>query len=126
MVQFPSRAARLFWALSALAPLACGQGSGLIGVMTTDSLGGATNQLLASVQVNGSSFSPSLVNLRRGGTVVWLWADTTALHDVTFNDPLLSSNIKNSGTHTVVFSGAGTFNYVCTQHPGATGSIIVR
>jgi plastocyanin len=120
----------MFWTLIALAPLACGEGSGMIGIMTRDTTGGigggTTNPLLASVQVNANSFSPSLVNLGRGGTVVWLWADTTAQHNVSFNDPLLSSQTKNSGTHTVVFSTAGTFNYVCSVHPGSTGSIVVR
>jgi plastocyanin len=128
MASFPRRAG-LFWALTAFAALACGEGSGLIGTITTDTTGiggGTTNPLLASVQVNTSSFSPALVNLGRGGTVVWLWADTTSLHSVTFNDPLLSSQEKNSGTHTVVFPTSGTFNYVCTVHPGMQGSIVVH
>ena len=115
--------------LTALSVAACGEGSGLIGTMTTDTtggLGGTTNPLLASVQVNSNSFSPNLVNLARGGTVVWLWADTTSLHDVTFNDPVLSSATKNSGSHSVTFQNSGTFNYICTVHPGMTGSIVVH
>lgn len=129
MTAFPRRAGAWFWMLSALAIIACGEGSGMIGVFTTDTtggLGGTTNPLLASVQVNGNAFSPNLVNLARGGTVVWLWADTTSLHDVTFNDPLLSSATKNSGSHSVTFQSAGTFNYACTVHPGMTGSIVVH
>jgi plastocyanin len=130
MAPLPRRARAQFWALTALALLACGEGSGMIGVMTTDTTGGLgggiTNQLLASVQVNSNSFSPNLVNLARGGTVVWLWADTTSQHDVTFNDPLLSSATRNSGSHTVTFQSSGTFNYRCTVHPGMTGSIVVH
>jgi plastocyanin len=102
----------------------------MIGTMTTDTTGGlgggTTNQLLASVQLNGNSFSPNLVHLARGGTVVWLWADTTSFHDVTFNDPLLSSATKNSGSHSITFQSSGTFNYVCTVHAGMKGSIVVH
>lgn len=127
MTTFRRRALALFWTLAALAPLACGEGSGLIGTMTdTTGLGGLTNPLLASVQVNSTAFTPSLVNLGVGGAVVWVWADTTSLHDVTFNNPLLSSPTKSSGTHSVVFDTRGTFNYACTVHPGMTGSVVVR
>lgn len=129
MTGLPKQVVALFWVLSALAVVACGEGSGMIGVNTIDTtggLGGTTNPLLASVSVNNNSFSPNLVNLARGGTVVWLWADTTSLHDVTFNDPLLSSATKNSGSHTITFQSSGTFNYVCTVHPGMTGSIVVH
>ena len=129
MTALPRRARALFWILSALAVAACGEGSGMTGVFTTDTtggVGGTTNPLLASVQVNSNTFSPNLVNLARGGTVVWLWADTTSLHDVTFNNPLLSSTTKNSGSHTVTFQSSGTFNYACTVHPGMTGSIVVH
>lgn len=129
MAPLPRRALTLFWTLTALALVACGEGSGMIGVITTDTtggLGGITNQLLASVQVNSNAFSPNLVNLARGGTVVWLWADTTSLHDVTFNDPLLSSATKNSGSHSITFPTSGTFNYRCTVHSGMKGSIVVH
>lgn len=128
MNALPKRAVALLWVLTGSAVLACGEGSGMIGVFSTDTsgLGGTTNQLLASVQVNSNSFSPNLVNLARGGTVLWLWADTTSLHDVTFNDPLLNSATKNSGSHSITFQSAGTFNYACTVHPGMTGSIVVH
>jgi plastocyanin len=126
MQPFPKQLSTLI----ALAVIACGEGSGLIGTMTTDTTGGlgggTTNQLLASVQVNTNTFTPNLVNLARNGTVVWLWADTTSLHDVTFSDPLISSATKNSGSHTVTFQTQGTFNYHCTVHPGMTGSIVVH
>lgn len=106
--------------------LGCGEGSGLIGVMRNDTTGTGSGQLLATVQVAGSAFTPTLVNLRVGGLVTWIWTDTTAQHNVTFNDPLLSSVTQSSGSHSVVFQTRGTFNYVCTTHAGATGSIVVR
>jgi plastocyanin len=113
-------------ALTALPLLACGEGSGMIGVMRTDTTGTSSGQLQATVQVTSNAFTPSLVNLRRGGIVTWVWSDTTAQHNVTFNDPLLSSQTLSTGLHSVVFQTVGTFNYVCTVHPGMTGSIVVR
>lgn len=130
MTGLPKRVVGLFGMLTAVAVVACGEGSGMIGVMRNDTTGGlgggTTNQLLASVEVNSNSFAPNLVNLARGGTVVWLWADTASSHNVTFNDPLLSSATKSSGSHTITFQSSGTFNYACTVHPGMTGSIVVH
>jgi len=127
MTRLPGCNAVLFGiALTALTVLGCGEGSGLIGVMTTDTTGSGTGQLQATVQVTSNAFSPTLVNLRRGGIVTWVWTDTTSQHNVTFNDPLLSSQTLSSGVHSVVFQTAGTFNYVCTVHTGMTGSIVVR
>jgi len=127
MGPLPRRAALLLsCTLAAFAVFACGEGSGMIGVMTTDTTGGSSGQLQATVQVTSNAFTPSLVNLRSGGIVTWVWADTTSQHNVTFNDPLLSSQTQSSGLHSVVFQTVGTFNYACTVHPGMTGSIVVR
>jgi plastocyanin len=112
--------------LAAFALLGCGEGSGLIGVMTTDTTGSGSGQLLATVQVTSNAFTPQLVNLRNGGIVTWVWVDTTSQHNVTFNNPLLSSQTLSAGTHSVVFQTIGTFNYACTVHPGMAGSIVVR
>lgn len=127
MAPLPSRGALLLGAaLTAAALLACGEGSGLIGVMRTDTTGSGTGQLQATVQVTSTAFTPSLVNLRSGGVVTWVWADTTSQHNVTFNNSLLSSQTQSSGLHSVVFQTVGTFNYTCTVHSGMTGSIVVR
>jgi plastocyanin len=127
VARLPSRdTVLLSTALTALTLLACGEGSGVIGVITTDTTGSGTGQLLATVQVTSNAFTPSLVNLRSGGIVTWVWADTTSQHNVTFNDPLRSSQTQSSGLHSVVFQSVGTFNYVCTVHTGMTGSIVVR
>ena len=127
MGPLPHRAALLLGCtLAAVAVLACGEGSGMIGVMRTDTTASGSGQLQATVQVTSNAFTPSLVNLRSGGIVTWVWTDTTSQHNVTFNDPLLSSQTLPSGFFTVVFQSVGTFNYVCTVHSGMTGSIVVR
>lgn len=127
MRQLPRRAPLLFGtALAACALLACGEGSGMIGVNRTDTTGTGSGQLQATVQVTSNAFSPVIVNLRTGGIVTWIWTDTTSQHNVTFNDPLLSSQTLTTGSHSVVFQSVGTFNYACTVHPGMAGSIVVR
>ena len=127
MARLPGRdAVLLSTALTALTLLACGEGSGMIGVITTDTTGSGSGQLQATVQVTSNAFTPALVNLRSGGIVTWVWVDTTSQHNVTFNDPLLSSQTLSTGLYSVVFQSAGTFNYVCTVHSGMTGSIVVR
>ena len=120
------RGIALLCALPLLTSLACGEGSGMIGVMTRDTTGRSSGELLATVQVSNNAFSPVLVNLRRDGVVTWVWTLGATDHNVTFSDPLLSSSTLSSGTHSVTFSTAGTFNYACTVHPGMAGSIVVR
>ena len=56
----------------------------------------------------------------------WVWGQGATGHNVSFNNPLLSSQTLSTGTHSVTFSTAGTFNYACTVHPGMTGSVVVR
>lgn len=126
MTLHPGRDAVLVSAALTALTLACGEGSGLIGVMRTDTTGSGSGQLLATVQVTSNTFTPTLVNLRSGGLVTWVWSDTTSQHNVTFNNSLLSSQTQSSGLHSVVFQTVGTFNYACTVHPGMTGSIVVR
>ncbi len=127
MPLLPRRAAVVIGAaLTALTLLACGEGSGMIGVMRTDTTGSGAGELQATVQVTSNAFTPTLVNLRSGGVVTWVWVDTTSQHNVTFNNSLLSSQTLSSGLHSVVFQTVGTFNYACTVHPGMAGSIVVR
>src|ERR1700752_5134816 len=125
MGPLPRGAALLLGCTLAASILACGEGSGMIGVMRTDTTSSA-GQLPATVQVTRNAFSPVSVNLRSGGIVTWVWVDPPSQHNVTFNDPLLSSQTLSSGLHSVVFQTVGTFNYACTVHPGMAGSIVVR
>ncbi|HUF26661.1 MAG TPA: hypothetical protein VMM18_06740 [Gemmatimonadaceae bacterium] len=84
----------------------------------------------SAVQVNlsGTSFVPSSVTLLQGGTVTWN-NGSAEVHDVTFgtNAPA-GGNIDPLGPGAEAFR---TFNvvaeidYVCTRHPGMSGSISV-
>jgi plastocyanin len=101
----------------------------LIGIQTDSSVSGGTSVLSATVRVVDNAYQPNIVNLLQNGVVVWVWDTTASLHNVTFNDPLLapqSSQTISRGTHTVVFSTVGTFDYHCTIHTEMTGSIVVH
>ncbi|MFN0094903.1 MAG: hypothetical protein ACKVVT_09010 [Dehalococcoidia bacterium] len=81
-----------------------------------------------TVTVNDNFFSPSQLSLPRGSTVTWTWAGE-AIHDVT--GPFGRSELQKSGSFTLTFSQAGTFQYVCSVHnaPPATfmrGTIVIQ
>lgn len=117
----------LAWAAGlSLAVLACGTGSGIIGISTSGGGGNDTTGLTATVRIENFAFNPAVVNLQRGGVVTWVWALDTVSHNVTFSDPSLSSPTQSVGTHTVVFTTQGTFTYRCTIHSGMNGSVVVR
>ena len=113
-------------ALAVTIALSCGTGSGLMGINTSGGGGNDTTSLSATVHIQNFAFNPTTVNLSRGGVVIWVWPTDTVLHNVTFSDPSLSSPTQAIGTHTVVFTNQGTFNYRCTLHSGMNGSIVVR
>ncbi|GAC1436747.1 MAG: cupredoxin family copper-binding protein [Solirubrobacteraceae bacterium] len=90
--------------------------------------GSARNHAVALKNV---SIKPKTLRIRRGDRVTWTWGDSAidAQHNVTSMGParFKSAGSKLSGTYTVRFSKAGTYNYECTIHPLAMeGKIIVR
>lgn len=104
----------------------------LAGVTRTASVGVTvvgTFPLAASVRAtNASSFDPQNVEIGRGGTVTWIFE--AVLHNVQFTAGTTGApaNIGDSSGESVsrTFNTAGTFNYVCSIHPGMSGSVAVR
>lgn len=85
--------------------------------------------LAASVRAtNASSFDPQNVEIGRGGVVTWIFE--AVLHNVQFTAGTTGTpaNIGDSSGESVsrTFNTAGTFNYVCSIHPGMSGSVAVR
>jgi plastocyanin len=75
------------------------------------------------VTMSGSKFLPGTITIDKGGMVIWKNLDAMG-HDVLVNgtnSPILAKGEIFSFT----FNTAGTFNYVCTVHPGMAGQIIV-
>lgn len=74
--------------------------------------------------VNGDNiYSPKTVTISRGGKVTWRFSGK---HNVYGNGKGWLINLKSSGTWSRKFPKKGRFNYLCTIHPGMTGTVVVR
>ncbi len=79
------------------------------------------------VWIQGYTFVPQKLTVKAGTTVTWTNKDTDP-HDVTSDPPGLFTELVPGpgGTFSYMFSTPGTYNYVCTIHPGMAGTIIVQ
>lgn len=82
--------------------------------------------------VNGAStltttaFSPDVLDVAAGSTVVWSNADSLA-HTTTSDDGVWSSgSLSKNAFFSFMFPTAGVFHYHCTIHPGMIGTVIVH
>jgi plastocyanin len=81
----------------------------------------------AEVSMEGIAFEPAEVTVSAGDTVTWTNNDSVG-HDVTA-DSFSSGEpgaMGGGATFEHTFDEAGTFDYVCTVHPGMEGSVVVE
>jgi plastocyanin len=79
------------------------------------------------VSMEGIAFEPAEVTVSAGDTVTWTNNDSVA-HDVTA-DSFSSGEaggMAGGDTFEHTFEEAGTFDYVCTVHPGMEGTVVVE
>ena len=98
------------------------QGSGGGGDKESGGGGGGTQ-----VVMEGIKFNPASVTVSPGDAVTWTNEDNVG-HDVT-GDGFKSGDpgaLQNGDTFKHTFDKAGTFDYVCTVHPGMEGSVKVK
>jgi plastocyanin len=72
-------------------------------------------------------FNPGNVTIKAGETVTWSNEDS-ASHDVT-GDAFKSGSaggLAQGDTFKHTFKKAGTYDYVCTVHPGMEGTVTVK
>jgi plastocyanin len=79
------------------------------------------------VEISGMKFSPSVLEARRGDTVVWINRDlvphtATGVKDGTWDTGTILGNDSTS----VVLRQDGELEYLCRLHPVMTAKIIVR
>jgi len=80
----------------------------------------------AEVSMKDIKFNPSEVKVKVGDTVTWTNDDGVG-HDVT-GDSFKSGEpgaLQSGDTFEHTFDKAGTFDYVCTVHPGMKGTVEV-
>jgi plastocyanin len=70
------------------------------------------------------SFSPAVLNINKGDTVIWTNEDS-APHQIagkSFNGSVMSKG----QTYSFIFNNIGTFDYYCAIHPSMKGTVIVK
>ena len=79
------------------------------------------------VSMKDIKFNPEDVTVKSGDTVSWVNDDGVG-HDVTGDDFKSGEPgaMQTGDTFEHTFDAAGTFDYVCTVHPGMNGSVKVE
>ena len=87
----------------------------------------AGSSATARVALKNIKFTPSTVRIKRGDRVTWTWQEPV-FHDIKSKGALRfrGASMRKTGSHTVRFTKAGTYRYVCTLHPGMDGKVVVR
>jgi plastocyanin len=75
------------------------------------------------VIVDDNKFVPKEATVAVGDTVTWRW-EGSAAHNVV--GPGFESENQDEGEFEHTFEEAGEYDYVCTLHPGMTGTVIVE
>jgi plastocyanin len=76
--------------------------------------------------IEGFVFSPGLVKVSTGTTVLWTNRDGVD-HDVTFRErDLASPLVGKGGKIAVVFRKPGEYRYYCHVHPFMQGTVLVN
>jgi amicyanin len=123
------------FAAGAIVLAACGGGGGgksatnnMEGMaMAAQHAGDATNTAVATdaVDIKNFAFSPAVVTVKVGSTVVWS-NDDSIQHDVIFDGGGIASSVLNhNDTFSHTFLTAGTYHYICSIHPFMHGTVIV-
>ena len=97
------------------------------GAATTEQPGDEGGGGGAEVAMEGIQFDPAEVTVAVGDTVTWTNNDSVG-HDVTGDDfeSGEAGGLGNGDTFEHTFEEAGTFEYVCTVHPGMEGTVKVE
>lgn len=86
-----------------------------------DAPGGSTAETV-TVKVEDNFFDAKEVEVAVGSTVAWEWVGAEP-HNVVGDD--FKSEIQTEGTFEKTFEESGTYDYVCTVHPGMEGTVEV-
>lgn len=88
--------------------------------------GQVTTQHGSNVVIENYKFSPSVLTVRKGTTVIWTNNDPVQ-HAVVGdqNSWVAGPAFKQGETYTHTFAIAGTYTYHCGIHPSMKGSVVV-
>jgi plastocyanin len=95
---------------------------------TAEDDGGGTGGTGPGTQVSMKDikFNPGTVTIKPGGKVTWTNDDSVG-HDVTADDFESGGpgEMQGGSTYSHVFEKPGTYDYVCSVHPGMKGTVTV-
>jgi plastocyanin len=79
-----------------------------------------------TVIMEGVAFAPATLTVRAGDTVTWVNRDAFP-HTATAQDRSFDSGeIPAARSWKTVVRKSGSFDYVCTLHPGMKGTLVVK
>ncbi|MCW2607067.1 MAG: blue (type 1) copper domain protein [Frankiales bacterium] len=130
------RSALVLLALPLLALAGCGGSDGGAGSSGKGGGGGtvaaegAPEAQTATVVGNAKlAFSPSTVTAKAGSLALTLQIEGGVPHNLVFDEDTIGEDIATIGdgsaTGTFEFPKAGTYDFVCTLHPGMDGKVVV-
>ena len=79
-----------------------------------------------SITIEGSSFSPAVVELEVGDTVTWVNKDFFPHTATSKAGGFDSQGLPPGGTWSYVATRSGDVQYVCTFHPTMQGTLRIR
>jgi plastocyanin len=79
----------------------------------------------AAVTIQNFAFSPAIVTIKTGTTVIWTNRDQDS-HTVSAMSGAFHSPTLNTGqSYQYTFTRPGRFDYLCTIHPFMTATVVV-
>jgi plastocyanin len=78
------------------------------------------------VSIDNFTFSAKELTVAVGATVRWINHDDILHSVVAKNAAFRSKALDTDDVYSFTFTSAGTFDYLCGQHPLMTGTIIVK
>ena len=102
----------------ALTGAACGGGGG------SDCTSANASKLTRTLTVKDSAFSPNCFSVASGSTISVANGDPLG-HNFTVKDTDVVVPLPRGGTGEATAPAPGTYDFVCTIHPGMKGTMIV-
>jgi plastocyanin len=78
-----------------------------------------------TIAMDGVKFEPAELTVERGATVVWVNKDPFP-HTATARGAFDSKEIAPGKSWKWIARKSGTYDYVCTLHPGMKGKLMVK
>jgi plastocyanin len=94
------------------------------GVVSEHDASGKNEHTVHQIDISGFAFSPRVITITQGDTIVWTNRDI-AQHNVVFSGGFSSNILSTQQSATNTFNTVGSFDYFCSLHSGMTGVVNV-